>query len=33
MKFKEIDKNGTLQGFVLVRSCEKKLTKNGSNTP
>ncbi len=30
MKLKEIDKNGTLQGFVLVRSCEKKLTKNGS---
>ncbi len=31
MKLKEIDKNGTLQGFVLVRSCEKKLSKNGSS--
>ena len=30
MKLKEIDKNGTLQGFVLVRSCERKLTKNGA---
>ena len=29
MNLKEIDKNGTLQGFVLVRSCDKKLTKNG----
>lgn len=30
MKLKEIDNNGTLQGFVLVKSCEKKLTKNGA---
>lgn len=29
MKLKTIDKNGTLQGFVLVRACDKKLTKNG----
>ena len=31
MKLKVIDANGTLQGFVLVKSCEKKITKNGSS--
>ncbi len=30
MNLMEIDKNGTLQGFVLVRSCDKKQSKNGS---
>ena len=30
MKFQQIDKNGTLQGFVLMRSCDKKVSKNGS---
>lgn len=30
MKLEEIDKNGTLQGFVLVKSCDKKSAKNGS---
>lgn len=30
MNFKVIDKNGTMQGFALVRSCEKKTSKNGS---
>lgn len=30
MRLEEIDKNGTLQGFVLVKSCEKKSAKNGS---
>ncbi len=31
MRLKEIDNHGTLQGFVLVRSCEKKQSKNGSS--
>lgn len=30
MKLNEIDKNGTLQGYVLVKSCERKNAKNGS---
>lgn len=30
MKLKEIDKNGTLQGYVLVKSCDRKAAKNGS---
>lgn len=30
MRLEEIDKNGTLQGFVLVKSCDKKSAKNGS---
>ena len=30
MKLEEIDKNGTLQGYVLVKSCERKNAKNGS---
>lgn len=30
MNLMEIDRNGTLQGFVLVRSCDKKQSKNGS---
>lgn len=30
MKLNEIDKNGTLQGYVLVKSCERKSAKNGS---
>lgn len=30
MRLEEIDNNGTLQGFVLVKSCEKKNAKNGS---
>lgn len=31
MNFKVIDeKNGTVQGFALVRSCDKKTSKNGS---
>ena len=31
MKLEEIDKNGTLQGFVLVKSCDRKSAKNGSS--
>ena len=31
MKLKRIDVNGTLQGFVLVKSCEQKTTKTGSH--
>ncbi len=30
MKLKEIDKNGTLQGYVLVKNCDRKSAKNGS---
>lgn len=30
MNFKEIDGNGTVEGFVLVKSCDKKTAKNGS---
>lgn len=30
LKLEEIDKNGTLQGFVLVKSCDRKNAKNGS---
>lgn len=30
MNFKEIDSNGTVEGFVLVKSCDKKSAKNGS---
>ena len=30
MKLKEIDNRGTLQGFVFVRSCDRKTAKNGS---
>ncbi|MCD7828590.1 MAG: HD domain-containing protein [Clostridiales bacterium] len=30
MNLKEIDHNGTVEGFVLVKSCEKKNAKNGS---
>lgn len=30
MKLEEIDKNGTLQGYVLVKSCDRKTAKNGS---
>ncbi len=30
MKLEEIDKNGTLQGFVLVKNCDRKSAKNGS---
>ena len=31
MRLEEIDRNGTLQGYVLVKSCEKKSAKNGSS--
>lgn len=30
MKLTAIDDNGTLQGFMLVKSCDRKSTKNGS---
>ncbi len=30
MNFKEIDGNGTVEGFALVKSCDKKTAKNGS---
>ncbi|MBR3596627.1 MAG: HD domain-containing protein [Clostridia bacterium] len=30
MRLEEIDKNGTLQGFVLVKTCDRKSAKNGS---
>lgn len=30
MNLKEIDGNGTVEGFVLVKSCDKKTAKNGS---
>lgn len=30
MNFKELDGNGTVEGFVLVKSCDKKTAKNGS---
>ncbi len=30
MNLKEIDRNGTVEGFVLVKSCDKKTSKNGS---
>ena len=30
MRLEEIDKNGTLQGFVLVKNCDRKSAKNGS---
>lgn len=30
MNLKEIDANGTVEGFVLVKSCDKKSAKNGS---
>ncbi len=31
MRLEEIDRNGTLQGYVLVKNCEKKSAKNGSS--
>lgn len=31
MRLEEIGKNGSLQGFVLVKSCDKKSAKNGSS--
>ena len=31
MRFEEIGKNGSLQGFVLVKNCDKKSAKNGSS--
>lgn len=31
LRLEEIDKNGTLQGFVLVKSCDRKSAKNGSS--
>lgn len=31
MRLEEIDNNGTLQGFVLVKSCDRKSAKNGSS--
>ncbi len=31
MNFKEIDGNGTVEGFVLVKHCDKKTAKNGSH--
>ncbi|MBR3768594.1 MAG: HD domain-containing protein [Clostridia bacterium] len=30
MKLTEIDKNGTLQGYVLIKNCDRKSAKNGS---
>lgn len=30
MNLKEIDGNGTVEGFVLVKTCDKKSAKNGS---
>ena len=30
MNFKELDKNGSVEGFALVKSCDKKSAKNGS---
>ncbi len=30
MRLEEIDRNGTLQGYVLVKACDKKSAKNGS---
>lgn len=30
MRLEEIDRNGTLQGYVLVKNCDKKSAKNGS---
>lgn len=30
MNLKEIDGNGTVEGFVLVKTCDKKTAKNGS---
>ena len=30
MNFKELDGNGTVEGFVLVKHCDKKTAKNGS---
>lgn len=30
MNFKELDNNGAVEGFVLVKSCDKKSAKNGS---
>lgn len=30
MNLKEIDGNGSVEGFVLVKSCDKKTAKNGS---
>ncbi len=31
MKLDEIDSNGTLQGYVLVKNCDRKSAKNGSS--
>lgn len=31
MHLKEIDGNGTVEGFLLVKKCDKKNAKNGSN--
>lgn len=30
MNFNQIDRTGSVEGFALVKSCEKKTTKNGS---
>ena len=30
MKLQPFDKSGTLQGFVLIKSCERKLTRTGA---
>lgn len=30
MRLEEIDRNGTLQGYVLVKNCDRKSAKNGS---
>ncbi len=30
LRLEEIDRNGTLQGYVLVKNCDKKSAKNGS---
>ena len=30
MNFKEIGNNGAVEGFAVIKQCEKKMTKNGS---
>ena len=30
MKLQPFDKSGTLQGFVLIKNCERKLTRTGA---
>ena len=30
MNFKEIGNNGLVEGFAVIKQCDKKMTKNGS---